>query len=117
MANTLCSFGLRTQIPPKTIRSATLPFTPFNNRRNLSLGVCSSYSIGGIRPLILRKTSSASTSTARNSQPLTVVCAKEYKMKTHKASAKRFRVTGSGKIIRRRAGNSTCSERRTLRGD
>ncbi|KAL9266319.1 Large ribosomal subunit protein bL35c-like protein [Drosera capensis] len=33
-----------------------------------------------------------------------VVCAKGYKMKTHKASAKRFRVTGSGKIMRRKAG-------------
>ncbi|XP_047089462.1 50S ribosomal protein L35, chloroplastic [Lolium rigidum] len=29
---------------------------------------------------------------------------KGYKMKTHKASAKRFRVTGTGKIVRRCAG-------------
>ncbi|OIW19472.1 hypothetical protein TanjilG_09492 [Lupinus angustifolius] len=36
---------------------------------------------------------------------LTVVSAKKgYKMKTHKASAKRFRVTGAGRIVRRRAG-------------
>ncbi|CAN6482259.1 unnamed protein product [Victoria cruziana] len=35
---------------------------------------------------------------------VTVVAAKGYKMKTHKASAKRFRVTGNGKIMRRRAG-------------
>ncbi|KAK7291934.1 hypothetical protein RIF29_07496 [Crotalaria pallida] len=35
---------------------------------------------------------------------LTVVSAKGYKIKTHKASAKRFRVTGAGKILRRRAG-------------
>ncbi|KAK2358914.1 50S ribosomal protein L35, chloroplastic [Trifolium repens] len=35
---------------------------------------------------------------------LTIVCAKGYKLKTHKASAKRFRVTGAGKIVRRRAG-------------
>ncbi|XP_011623774.1 50S ribosomal protein L35, chloroplastic [Amborella trichopoda] len=35
---------------------------------------------------------------------LTIVAAKGYKMKTHKASAKRFRVTGNGKIVRRRAG-------------
>ncbi|XP_020578733.1 50S ribosomal protein L35, chloroplastic [Phalaenopsis equestris] len=34
----------------------------------------------------------------------TVFAAKGYKMKTHKASAKRFRVTGRGKIVRRRAG-------------
>ncbi|XP_078163671.1 ribosomal protein L35 [Carex rostrata] len=37
---------------------------------------------------------------------LTVFAAKtkKYKMKTHKSSAKRFRVTGTGKIVRRRAG-------------
>ncbi|KAK8968666.1 hypothetical protein KSP40_PGU003089 [Platanthera guangdongensis] len=34
----------------------------------------------------------------------TVFAHKGYKMKTHKASAKRFRVTGKGKIVRRRAG-------------
>ncbi|PKA65474.1 50S ribosomal protein L35, chloroplastic [Apostasia shenzhenica] len=34
----------------------------------------------------------------------TVFAAKGFKMKTHKASAKRFRVTGKGKIVRRRAG-------------
>ena len=33
-----------------------------------------------------------------------VAAGKGYKMKTHKASAKRFRVTGSGKIVRRCAG-------------
>ncbi|XP_037468782.1 50S ribosomal protein L35, chloroplastic-like [Triticum dicoccoides] len=38
-------------------------------------------------------------------RPLAVVAAgKGYKMKTHKASAKRFRVTGTGKIVRRCAG-------------
>ncbi|CAL0330408.1 unnamed protein product [Lupinus luteus] len=36
---------------------------------------------------------------------LTVVSGKKgYKIKTHKASAKRFRVTGAGRIVRRRAG-------------
>ncbi|TVU08318.1 hypothetical protein EJB05_41718 [Eragrostis curvula] len=40
------------------------------------------------------------------SRPIAVVAAgkKGYKMKTHKASAKRFRVTGRGKIVRRCAG-------------
>ncbi|KAM7508365.1 hypothetical protein LguiA_018818 [Lonicera macranthoides] len=37
-------------------------------------------------------------------QSLSVHCHKGYKMKTHKASAKRFRVTGKGKIMRRRSG-------------
>lgn len=36
--------------------------------------------------------------------PLPIVAHKGYKMKTHHASAKRFRVTGGGKIICRRAG-------------
>ncbi|KAF9662715.1 hypothetical protein SADUNF_Sadunf18G0083100 [Salix dunnii] len=44
------------------------------------------------------------TSLTQRFQSLTVFAAKGYKMKTHKASAKRFRVTGKGKIVRRRAG-------------
>ncbi|CAL5054005.1 unnamed protein product [Urochloa decumbens] len=50
-------------------------------------------------PLQVRKPANTSTS-------LAVVAAgkKGYKMKTHKASAKRFRVTGRGKIVRRCAG-------------
>ncbi len=32
------------------------------------------------------------------------------KMKTHRASAKRFKVTGSGKIVRRQAGRSHLNE-------
>ncbi|HEY58249.1 MAG TPA: 50S ribosomal protein L35 [Anaerolineae bacterium] len=31
---------------------------------------------------------------------------KKYKIKTHKATAKRFRVTGSGKIVRTKGGKS-----------
>ncbi len=30
----------------------------------------------------------------------------KYKMKTHKATAKRFRLTGSGKLVRTKAGKS-----------
>ncbi|XP_062178920.1 large ribosomal subunit protein bL35c-like [Phragmites australis] len=50
-------------------------------------------------PLARKPATSGSTS-------LEVVAAgkKGYKMKTHKASAKRFRVTGRGKIVRRCAG-------------
>ncbi|RRT72997.1 hypothetical protein GW17_00005337, partial [Ensete ventricosum] len=69
-------------------------------------------------PLLLRRTpspipSSSSSSLCRRSTSLVVFAAKGYKMKTHKvvpfswlekASAKRFRVTGRGKIVRRRAG-------------
>ncbi|GJP56942.1 hypothetical protein CLOM_g15994 [Closterium sp. NIES-68] len=38
-----------------------------------------------------------------SSTQLKVVAKEGYKLKTHKASAKRFRVTGSGKVVRRRA--------------
>ncbi|MCL7023972.1 hypothetical protein MKW94_021330 [Papaver nudicaule] len=43
-------------------------------------------------------------SVPQNAPTFTVFAAKGYKLKTHKASAKRFRVTGNGKIVRRRAG-------------
>ncbi|KAI3873102.1 hypothetical protein MKX03_031478, partial [Papaver bracteatum] len=40
----------------------------------------------------------------QNTSTFTVFAAKGYKLKAHKASAKRFRVTGNGKIVRRRVG-------------
>ncbi|KAK1267844.1 hypothetical protein QJS04_geneDACA013641 [Acorus gramineus] len=67
--------------------------------KNLS----SSQSLSGF-PLILNRGLSFSTTPTQNLHPMVVVAAKGYKMKTHKASAKRFRVTGTGKIVRRRAG-------------
>ncbi len=36
---------------------------------------------------------------------------KKYKLKTHKAAAKRFRVTGSGKIVRTKGGKSHLRRR------
>ncbi|KAL8502400.1 hypothetical protein ACS0TY_021522 [Phlomoides rotata] len=96
------SFGLTTLSPHKAIRPPTVPFTPLKSKQNFNLS--SSHSISGLRPLVLSKILTTSSPVVRNSQPFTVVCAKGYKMKTHKASAKRFRVTGGGKIIRRRAG-------------
>ncbi|KAL1563511.1 60S ribosomal protein L35 [Salvia divinorum] len=84
--------------------SATFTSTPLIKKRALSLNLSSSRSICGLRPLVLTQTLNTSSSVRRNPQPLMVVCAKGYKMKTHKASAKRFRVTGSGKVMRRRAG-------------
>ncbi|KAI3446708.1 hypothetical protein Pfo_003373 [Paulownia fortunei] len=104
MATTVFSFGLTTCFPHKASRSATVPFTPLINKQTLSLNLSSSHSICGLRPLVLSKTFTTASPVPRNSQPLTIVCAKGYKMKTHKASAKRFRVSGSGKIMRRRAG-------------
>jgi large subunit ribosomal protein L35 len=41
--------------------------------------------------------------------------AKKYKLKTHKATAKRFRTTGSGKIVRTKGGKSHFRRRRSSR--
>ena len=39
----------------------------------------------------------------------------KYKLKTHKATAKRFRMTGSGKIVRTKGGKSHFRRRRSAR--
>ena len=40
---------------------------------------------------------------------------KKYKLKTYKAAAKRFRATGSGKIVRTKGGKSHFRRRRSPR--
>jgi large subunit ribosomal protein L35 len=40
---------------------------------------------------------------------------KKYKLKTHKATAKRFRVTGSGKIVRTRGPKSHLRRKKSVR--
>jgi large subunit ribosomal protein L35 len=40
---------------------------------------------------------------------------KKYKLKTHKATAKRFRVTGTGKIVRTKGGKSHLRRRSARR--
>jgi large subunit ribosomal protein L35 len=40
---------------------------------------------------------------------------KKYKLKTHKATSKRFRVTGSGKIVRTKGGKSHFRRRTSKR--
>ena len=40
---------------------------------------------------------------------------KKFKMKTHKATAKRFRVTGSGKVVRTKGGKSHLRRRKSKR--
>lgn len=50
------------------------------------------------------KASSTGLAAQRTAAP--IVAASGYKLKTHKAAAKRFRVTGSGKIVRRQAGKA-----------
>jgi large subunit ribosomal protein L35 len=39
----------------------------------------------------------------------------KYKLKTHKATAKRFRVTGSGKLVRTKGGKSHLRRNRSRR--
>lgn len=41
--------------------------------------------------------------------------AKKYKLKTHKATAKRFRMTGTGKIVRTKGGKTHFRRRRSTR--
>lgn len=40
---------------------------------------------------------------------------KKYKLKTHKGTAKRFRTTGSGKVVRTSGGKSHFRRRRSTR--
>jgi large subunit ribosomal protein L35 len=40
---------------------------------------------------------------------------KKYKIKTHKATAKRFRVTGGGKVVRTKGGKSHLRRRSSKR--
>ena len=40
---------------------------------------------------------------------------KKYKLKTHKATAKRFRLTGSGKLVRTKGGKSHLRRRTSKR--
>jgi large subunit ribosomal protein L35 len=40
---------------------------------------------------------------------------KKYKLKTHKATAKRFRVTGGGKVVRTKGGKSHLRRRSAKR--
>lgn len=41
--------------------------------------------------------------------------AKKYKLKTHKATSKRFRVTAGGKVVRTKGGKSHFRRRRSQR--
>ncbi|XP_022135559.1 50S ribosomal protein L35, chloroplastic isoform X2 [Momordica charantia] len=105
-ASTTVSFGLRfsplcsrpsVRVSHGSVRLAS----SFNKVNSLRLG--SSPNISGFGVALLQKSFHIAP-TSQVHTPLTVVAAKGYKMKTHKASAKRFRVTGRGKIVRRRAG-------------
>ncbi|KNA17358.1 hypothetical protein SOVF_080710 [Spinacia oleracea] len=96
--------------PPSTRCSAAqgISLTHFNKQLKSTLNLSSSSSISSskVQPIVLKnkRISTVDSSVSTSSPSFTVFAAKGYKMKTHKASAKRFRVTGKGKIVRRRAG-------------
>ncbi|XP_068648778.1 large ribosomal subunit protein bL35c-like [Aristolochia californica] len=98
----ISSLSLRLSCSPASVR-------PFNGVRfpsalnKTSLSLRSSKTLSGSLS-ILPKSFSPVISPPGRSLTLTVHAEKGYKMKTHKASAKRFRVTGKGKIMRRGAG-------------
>nr|GMD25901.1 50S ribosomal protein L35, chloroplastic [Ipomoea batatas] len=93
------AFNFSSRTPP--LSASRLSITPSLSTKKPALNLSSSHSISTSAPLVLSRVPSPAQ---KAPQPFTVVCAKGYKMKTHKASAKRFRVSGSGKIMRRRAG-------------
>ncbi|KAG8639472.1 hypothetical protein MANES_14G113600v8 [Manihot esculenta] len=105
-SSTMLSFNLRLCLlhfpPTARLSQVSAQLSPLNKLSN-SLRLSSSNSISGSLSFLSRKPSTITPLTQRL-QSLTVTAAKGYKMKTHKASAKRFRVTGRGKIVRRRAG-------------
>ncbi|EOY31511.1 hypothetical protein QUC31_019746 [Theobroma cacao] len=76
---------------------------PQFNKLGKALKLSSTQNISGFPSFVSYKLCTI-TPAPQRLQSLTVFAAKGYKMKTHKASAKRFRVTGRGKIVRRRAG-------------
>jgi large subunit ribosomal protein L35 len=44
-----------------------------------------------------------------------MIVAKKYKLKTHKGTAKRFKITGSGKVMRTKGGKTHFRRRRSQR--
>ncbi|KAB1212003.1 50S ribosomal protein L35, chloroplastic [Morella rubra] len=101
------SFGFRISsslCPLPSARASqglSVHLAPFNKLSTLRLG--SSHSVSVFGSVLPQKLCTISPFPHRL-RSLTIVSAKGYKRKTHKASAKRFRVTGRGKIVRRRAG-------------
>ncbi|GJM97856.1 hypothetical protein PR202_ga14812 [Eleusine coracana subsp. coracana] len=85
-------------------RSAPLPAASAGNRAHpaASLAFPAKSFFGA--PLAVSAPTSASPLVRKPATSVVAAAKKGYKMKTHKASAKRFRVTGRGKIVRRCAG-------------
>ncbi|KAJ6731684.1 50S RIBOSOMAL PROTEIN L35 [Salix purpurea] len=101
---TMLSFNMRLcplHCFPTRVSYGSAQLAPLRVNNSLRLSSCRN--ISGSSSLSPLKIFSV-TSLTQRFQSLTVFAAKGYKRKTHKASAKRFRVTGTGKIVRRRAG-------------
>ncbi|XP_044471624.1 50S ribosomal protein L35, chloroplastic-like [Mangifera indica] len=90
------------------IRPSRCSYSPLQLTSKLqnSLKLTFTHHISPSSSLLLRSNNLSESTLVAQTRPrtVTVFAAKGYKMKTHKASAKRFRVTGRGKIVRRRAG-------------
>ncbi|CAN8314896.1 unnamed protein product [Cochlearia groenlandica] len=85
---------------PKVSTHGSVRFSRFN-----TASLCSScHCISGLRAILPMNIHTIVSTRSQRLKSLTVYAHKGYKMKTHKASAKRFRVTGRGKIVRRRSG-------------
>ncbi|KAL9224616.1 hypothetical protein vseg_000635 [Gypsophila vaccaria] len=125
--STILSLNSTPPLKPQAITSHTkthsivnkISLAHFNKHLTCTLKLSSSHSISS--PFLLKKGMSSfghgSSSSSSSSSPLklAVFAAKGYKMKTHKASAKRFRVTGKGKIVRRRAGKQHLLAKKTTK--
>ncbi|GAV77702.1 Ribosomal_L35p domain-containing protein [Cephalotus follicularis] len=98
----ILSFNLRFCSLPIRVPHGSVKLNQFNKVNN-AMRLSSSHNISGFCSLASPKLFTIAPQSQRL-QSLTVFATKGYKMKTHKASAKRFRVTGKGKIVRRRAG-------------
>ncbi|KAF4348036.1 hypothetical protein G4B88_026128 [Cannabis sativa] len=91
--------GVRDPVEDLGLDSPSVRLAPFHKANSLKLS--SWQTISGFNSVLTQKLSAVTPSP--NSPRSLTVAAKGYKIKTHKASAKRFRVTGRGKIVRRRA--------------
>ncbi|CAN7060238.1 hypothetical protein BRARA_D01442 [Brassica rapa] len=100
MASVILRFSpLRSSSPKIPTHGGSVQFA-----RLSSSSLASTHSISGLRAVLPQKISTVVSQNPQRLRSLTVFAHKGYKMKTHKASAKRFRVTGRGKIVRRRSG-------------
>ncbi|CAN7017848.1 unnamed protein product [Brassica oleracea var. botrytis] len=99
MASVILRFSPLRSSSPKFPTHGSVQFARFS-----SSSLASTHCISGIRAVLPQKISTVVSQNPQRLRSLTVFAHKGYKMKTHKASAKRFRVTGRGKIVRRRSG-------------